>query len=313
MSELSATEHALLGAPHQYLTPLERPTLVEAKAWCAELTRTHYENFHVATVFLPRKVRPHFESIYAYCRVADDLGDEVDDPALATRLLDAWGLMLDECYDAPERSMHPVFVALHETIRACELPRQLFHDLLIAFKMDQIKTEYESWDELLEYSHYSANPVGRLVLWVCGYREERLALLSDKVCTALQLANFWQDVVEDKERGRRYLPAESLRLFGVDEGQIEGRIFTPEFGAMVKDLVERTRAMLAEGGQISRQVNRELAVTLNLFRKGGDAILDGIVAQDYDVLRGRPVVSRTKKLSLLAGSLLEKLRAEMAR
>ena len=313
MSELSATEHALLGAPHQYLTPLERPTLVEAKAWCAELTRTHYENFHVATVFLPRKVRPHFESIYAYCRVADDLGDEVDDPALATRLLDAWGLMLDECYDAPERSMHPVFVALHETIRACELPRQLFHDLLIAFKMDQIKTEYESWDELLEYSHYSANPVGRLVLWVCGYREERLALLSDKVCTALQLANFWQDVVEDKERGRRYLPAESLRLFGVDEGQIEGRIFTPEFGAMVKDLVERTRAMLAEGGQISRQVNRELAVTLKLFCKGGDAILDGIVAQDYDVLRGRPVVSRTKKLSLLAGSLLEKLRAEMAR
>lgn len=313
MSELSTTEHALLGAPHQYLTPLERPTLAEAKAWCAELARTHYENFHVATIFLPRKVRPHFESIYAYCRVADDLGDEVDDPALATRLLDAWGSMLDECYDSPERSMHPVFVALHETIRACELPRQLFHDLLIAFKMDQVKTEYETWEELLEYSHYSANPVGRLVLWVCGYREEGLALLSDKVCTALQLANFWQDVVEDKERGRRYLPAESLNHFGVDEGQIEGRIFTPEFGAMVKDLVERTRAMLAEGGKISRQVDRELAVTLNLFRKGGDAILDGIVAQDYDVLRGRPVVSKRKKLSLLAGSLLEKLRAGMAR
>lgn len=313
MSELSTTEHALLGAPHQYLTPLERPTLAEAKAWCAELARTHYENFHVATIFLPRKVRPHFESIYAYCRIADDLGDEVDDPALATRLLDAWGSMLDECYDLPERSMHPVFVALHETIRACELPRQLFHDLLIAFKMDQVKTEYETWEELLEYSHYSANPVGRLVLWVCGYREEGLALLSDKVCTALQLANFWQDVVEDKERGRRYLPAESLNHFGVDEGQIEGRIFTPEFGAMVKDLVERTRAMLAEGGKISRQVDRELAVTLNLFRKGGDAILDGIVAQDYDVLRGRPVVSKRKKLSLLAGSLLEKLRAGMAR
>lgn len=313
MSDLSTTEHALLGAPHQYLTPLERPTLAEAKAWCAELARTHYENFHVATLFLPRKVRPHFESIYAYCRVADDLGDEVDDRALATRLLDAWGSMLDECYDAPERSMHPVFVALHETIQACELPRQLFHDLLIAFKMDQVKTEYETWDELLEYSHYSANPVGRLVLWVCGYRDESLALLSDKVCTALQLANFWQDVVEDKERGRRYLPAESLRHFGVDEGQIEGRIFTPEFAAMVKDLVDRTRAMLAEGGKISRQVDRELAVTLNLFRKGGDAILDGIVAQDYDVLRGRPVVSKRKKLSLLAGSLLEKLRLGMAR
>jgi squalene synthase HpnC len=253
-------------------------------------------------------VRPHFESIYAYCRVADDLGDEVADPIVATRLLDSWGSMLDECYDYPERSMHPVFVALHETIRACDLPRQLFHDLVIAFKMDQLKTEYETWDELLHYSHYSANPVGRLVLWVCGYRDESIALLSDKVCTALQLANFWQDVVEDKERGRRYLPAESMVRFGVEEGQIEGRVFTPEFGAMVQDLVVRTRSMLAEGGEISKQVDRELAVTLNLFRKGGDAILDGIVAQDYDVLRGRPVVTKVKKLSLLGGSLLEKLR-----
>ena len=313
MSELSTTEHALLGAPHQYLTPLERPTLEQAKAWCAELTRTHYENFHVASVFLPKKVRQHFDSIYAYCRVSDDLGDEVSDPVLATRLLDAWGSMLDECYDAPERSMHPVFVALHETIQACDLPRQLFHDLLIAFRMDQTKTEYETWDELLHYSHYSANPVGRLVLLVCGYREETTALLSDQVCTALQLANFWQDVVEDKERGRRYLPAESMRRFGVEEGQIEGRVFTPEFGAMVKELVDRTRAMLAEGGEIVRHVDRELAVVLNLFRKGGDAILDGIVEQDYDVLRGRPVVTRRKKLSLLAGSLWEKIKMGFGR
>src|SRR6185437_15036920 len=151
------------------------------------------QNFHVATWFLPRRVRPHFESIYAYCRVADDLGDEVADPAVAMRLLDAWGSMLDECYDTPGRSMHPVFVALQETVRECGVPRELFADLLHAFRMDQVKTEYETWHELLEYSHYSANPVGRLVLWVCGYQEESLGLLSDKVCTALQLANFWQD------------------------------------------------------------------------------------------------------------------------
>lgn len=313
MSELSTTEYALVGAPHQYLTPLERPSLEEAKAWCRELTRSHYENFHVATVFLPRKVRPHFESVYAYCRVADDLGDEVADPAVAMRLLEAWGSMLNECYDTPERSMHPVFVALQETIRACDLPRQLFHDLLTAFRMDQVKTEYETWDELLEYSRYSANPVGRLVLLVCGYRDEKIAQLSDKICTALQLANFWQDVVEDKERGRRYLPAESMMRFGVEDGQIEGRVFTPEFAAMAQDLVTRTRAMLAEGGEIVRYVDRDLAVTLNLFRKGGDAILDGIVAQDYDVLRGRPVVSKAKKLSLLAGALLEKLRVGISR
>ena len=309
MSDGVVTQYALLGSPPQYLTPLERPTLAEAKAWCRELATTHYENFHVATFFLPRKVRPHFESIYAYCRVADDLGDEVGDRAVATRLLETWGAMLEECYDAPERSMHPVFVALHETIRECNPPRQLFLDLLHAFRMDQYKLKYESWDELLEYSHYSANPVGRLVLWVCGYREESLAQLSDKVCTALQLANFWQDVVEDAERGRRYLPGEAMLQFGVEEGQIEGRVFTPEFRAMVESLVTRTRSMLLEGGEISKYVDRELGVVLDLFRKGGEAILSGIASQDYDVLRGRPVVSKTKKVGLLLEALFSKLRA----
>jgi squalene synthase HpnC len=304
-------QYALLGAPTEYLTPLERPTLAEAKAWCRVLATTHYENFHVATFFLPPKVRPHFESIYAYCRVADDLGDEVSNPEVATRLLDSWGAMLDECYDAPERSMHPVFVALQETIRECNPPRQLFLDLLHAFRMDQYKTEYATWEELLEYSHYSANPVGRLVLWVCGYKEESLGLLSDKVCTALQLANFWQDVVEDAERGRRYLPEESMLRFGVDEGQIVGRVFTPEFRAMMQELVERTRAMLLEGGAISARVDKELRVVLDLFRKGGEAILNGIARQNYDVLRGRPVVSKARKLGLLVGALGSKVRAGM--
>jgi squalene synthase HpnC len=313
VSETTVTQHALLGAPPEYLTPLERPTLTEARAWCHQLASSHYENFHVATFFLPRKVRPHFESIYAYCRVADDLGDEVADPAVALRLLDAWGSMLDECYDTPERSIHPVFVALHETIRKCGVPRQLFADLLIAFRMDQIKPTYNTWGELMEYSHYSANPVGRLVLWVCGYKEESLALLSDKVCTALQLANFWQDVVEDAERGRRYIPAEDMLRFSVDEGQLEGRVFTPEFRAMIEGLVVRTREMLHEGGKISSHVDKELAVTLDLFRKGGDAILDGITAQDFDVLRGRPVVTRVKKVLLLLGAVIAKLRAGLSR
>ena len=313
MSEITVSQHALLGAPPDYLTPLERPTLQEAQAWCRQLATSHYENFHVATWFLPKKVRPHFESIYAYSRVADDLGDEVPDKLVAMRLLNAWGSMLDECYDTPERSMHPVFVALHETIRECGVPRELFADLLHAFRMDQVKTEYDTWEELLEYSHYSANPVGRLVLQVCGYKQESIALLSDKVCTALQLANFWQDVVEDAERGRRYIPAESMLRFGVDEGQIEGRVFTPEFRAMIQSLVVRTREMLRDGGTISAHVDRELAVTLDLFRKGGDAILDGITLENFDVLRGRPVVSKTKKLSLLAGAFMSKLRAGLSR
>ena len=310
---LTATGDALAagsldGAPEEYLTPQDRPTLDEARAWCHQLATSHYENFHVATFFLPWRVRPHFESLYAFCRVSDDLGDEVGDTATSLRLLDAWGAMLDQCYDAPALSRHPVFVALRETVVACDLPRTLFHDLLRAFKQDQIKTRYDTWDEAVDYSRYSANPVGRLVLMVCGYRDEPRALLSDKICTGLQLANFWQDAVRDSEIGRRYIPTESMLRFGVAEGQIEGRVFTPEFAAMMHALVERTRAMLHQGSALSITVDNELRVTLDLFRKGGEAILDGIAAQNYDVLRGRPVVTRRKKLMLLGGALLDKLR-----
>lgn len=299
---------SLTGAPPGYLTPDERPTLDEARAWCHALATSHYENFHVATFFLPKRLRPHFESVYAFCRVSDDLGDEVADTNTALRLLQTWGSMLDECYDAPQQSRHPVFVALRETIVACDLPRTLFHDLLRAFEQDQVKTEYYSWDEDVEYSRYSANPVGRLVLMICGYRDERRALLSDKICTGLQLANFWQDAVRDSEIPRRYIPGEYMERFGVAEGQIEGRVFTPEFSAMMRALVDRTRDLLREGAALPEMVDDELRVTLDLFRKGGEAILDGIAAQNYDVLRGRPVVTRRKKLMLLLGAVVGKLR-----
>ena len=304
----TAAINSLAGAPHAYLTPEDRPTLDEARAWCHALATTHYENFHVATFFLPRRVRPHFESVYAFCRLSDDLGDEVADTNTALRLLQTWGAMLDECYDAPSQSRHPVFVALRETIVACDLPRTLFHDLLRAFEQDQVKTEYYTWDEAVEYSRYSANPVGRLVLMVCGYRDERRALLSDKICTGLQLANFWQDCVRDSEIPRRYIPAEYMERFGVAEGQIEGRVFTPEFGAMMRALVDRTRDMLRDGARITETVDAELRVTLDLFRKGGEAILDGIATQNYDVLRGRPVLTRRKKLMLLVSALIGKIR-----
>jgi squalene synthase HpnC len=299
----------LVCAPAEYLTPEDRPTLDEARAWCHALATTHYENFHVATFFLPRRVRPHFESVYAFCRVSDDLGDEVGDTNTSLRLLREWGGMLDQCYDAPQQSRHPVFVALRETIVACDLPRTLFHDLLRAFEQDQVKTEYYTWDETIEYSRYSANPVGRLVLMVCGYRDERRALLSDKICTGLQLANFWQDAVRDSEIPRRYIPAEYMDRFGVADGQIEGRVFTPEFATMMRALVDRTRDLLREGAVLSSMVDEELRVTLDLFRKGGEAILDGIAAQGYDVLRSRPFVTRRKKLTLLLGALFDKLRA----
>lgn len=297
----------LAGAPAAYAVPAQRPTLAEARVWCRHLATTHYENFHVATWFLPRSVRPHFESIYAFSRVADDLGDEVADRATALRLLGEWRGMLAQCYATPERSQHPVFVALASTIAQTGVPQQLFADLIEAFEQDQTKTHFESVAELIDYSRLSANPVGRLVLWVAGYRDEPRALLSDKVCTALQLANFWQDVVEDCERGRRYLPGDAMREFGVTDADIEARRFSPEFRAMMQHLVEATGAMLADGAHLCDTVDRQLAVTLRLFVGGGRAALDGIIAQGYDVLATRPSVSKIAKAKLMAGALAGKL------
>ena len=292
----------LVGAPTEYLLPAKRPTLAEAQAWCRHLATSHYENFHVATWFLPKRARPHFESIYAFSRTADDLGDEVADRDTATRLR----ALLNECYDNPGASMHPVFVALHETIVETGVPRELFDDLIKAFEMDQIVTMHQSLDDLIGYSKLSANPVGRLVLWVSGYQDERRALLSDKVCTALQLANFWQDVVEDWERGRRYIPADQMARFGVTDEMIAGKKFTPEFKTLMQFLVDYAGTMLREGGQIANEVDAELAVTLRLFEQGGRAALDGIIAQGYDVLKQRPSVSKITKVKLLGGALFGK-------
>ena len=300
------TEARLAGAPNGYEIPATRPTLEEAQAWCRHLATTHYENFHVATWFLPKRIRPYFESIYAFSRVSDDLGDEVATPEIALRLLGDWREMLDECYDAPAQSMHPVYVALQQTIKETGVPKQLFADLIHAFVVDQTHTHWESLAALEEYSRFSANPVGRLVLWVSGYHDEERALLSDKVCTALQLANFWQDVVEDWERGRRYLPECEMQRFGVTDEMIAAKNFTPQFRAMMEFLVGYAGDMLAEGGRISTTVDRELATTLKLFEQGGRAALDGIIAQDYDILARRPSVSNVTKMKLLGGALIGK-------
>ena len=185
-----------------------------AKAYCERLAHAHYENFSVATWFLPKRLRPHFCSLYAYCRISDDLGDEVGDPVQSLRLLDEWEAELDATYaslnqhsaQGSQPPRHPVFIALRETIRACDIPRQPFADLLKAFRQDQSVRRYQTFDDVLGYCRFSANPVGRLVLYACGYRDEERQGLSDYTCTALQLANFWQDVVVDYAKGRVYLP-----------------------------------------------------------------------------------------------------------
>jgi squalene synthase HpnC len=301
----------LFGAPAVYLTPEDRPSLEQAQAWCHRLATTHYENFHVATFLLPSALRPHFDSVYAFCRTSDDLGDEVADTATATRLLSAWRAMLQQCFDRPELSRHPVFVALQPTIAACHLPIEPFADLISAFEADQVYTHHASLATLESYSRYSANPVGRLVLRVSGYRDETLMQLSDEICTGLQLANFYQDVVEDRARGRRYLPADAMQCFGVTDEQLVARRFDSNLRDLMQFLVADARARLTRGQRLVSLVDRELASTLSLFVKGGYAILDAIAAQDYDTLRSRPVVTKVAKLRLLCGALYGKLTAAL--
>jgi squalene synthase HpnC len=300
-------EDALEGAPEVYRTPTVRPTLAEAQAWCKTLATTHYENFHVATAFLPTALRPHFHSVYAFCRTSDDLGDEIADTATATRLLAAWRGMLHECFARPELSRHPVYVALQPTIAACTLPMEPFDDLISAFEQDQVYTHHASLETLEHYSKYSANPVGRLVLLVSGYAQEELMRLSDEICTGLQLANFYQDIVEDRGRGRRYLPADAMERFGVSDEQLVERRFDGKVRAMMEFLVGDARARLQRGERIVSLVDRDLAATLKLFVQGGNAILDAIAAQGYDTLKERPKVTKAVKLRLLAGALVGKV------
>jgi len=302
-----APDDRLIGAPELYVTPAVRPSLEEAQAWCKALATTHYENFHVATFFLPSALRPHFHSVYAFCRTSDDLGDEVADTATATRLLGQWRGMLHQCFADPGLSRHPVFVALQPTIATRDLPMQPFDDLISAFEQDQVYTHHESLATLEQYSRYSANPVGRLVLLMSGYTSEELMQLSDDICTALQLANFYQDVVEDRARGRRYIPGDAMRQFGVTDEQLIDRHFDDKVRAMMEYLVRDARDRLVRGQRITHLVSRELASTLQLFINGGHAILDAIVAQGYDTLRARPVVTKSAKLRLLGGALLGKL------
>jgi squalene synthase HpnC len=291
--------------PPEYAIPAVTPSLEEARAYCERLARSHYENFSVATWFLPRRLRPHFHSIYAYCRISDDLGDEVGNPQHALQLLDIWEGELEACYAG--RPRHPVFVALAETVRACDIPRQPFADLLTAFRQDQRVNRYETFEEVVGYCRYSANPVGRLVLYACGYHDDERQQLSDYTCTALQLANFWQDVAVDYGKGRIYLPLEDLRRFGVTEKDITERRATPQFLELMRFEVQRAREWFHKGLALAEKVDSELAIDIELFSRGGLAILQAIEDQGYDVLRRRPVISKTRKLALVARAGLRKL------
>jgi squalene synthase HpnC len=331
MSSVRGLTVGFAGLPPEYAIPDHAPSLDEARAYCRRLARKNYENFSVATWFLPERLREHFYSIYAYCRISDDLGDEVADPQQALALLDQWEAELNATYlslvQPPPRDIrgdveklhpegssrnlasprHPVFIALRETIYACSIPRQPFADLLKAFRQDQTVKRYETFDDVLGYCRYSANPVGQLVLHACGYGDAERQQLSDCTCTALQLANFWQDVAVDYAKGRIYLPLEDLRRFGVGEDVMAARRATPEFRELMRFEVARAREWFARGLPLASKVEKHLAIDIELFTRGGQEILNAIARQGYDVLQCRPVISKPRKLWLVARAALRRL------
>jgi squalene synthase HpnC len=280
-----------------------------ARAYCGDLTRTHYENFSVATLLLPRRLLPHFQSVYAYCRWADDLGDETGGGERALGLLRWFRAELLRCYDGTPR--HPVMVALARTIDRFAIPPTPFLDLLHAFEQDQRVQRYDTYAQLLDYCRYSANPVGHLVLYLCGCHDERRALLSDRICTGLQLANFWQDVARDLDIGRVYLPAEDRRRFGYADDDLETRRFTPAFAELMRFEVERARSLFDEGLALVPLVPADVQADIELFAQGGLAILRKIEEANYDVWKTRPVLSKREKVALLAGALWRRWRREL--
>ena len=275
-------------------------TTAQAQEYTRWLATHHYENFHVVTFLLPKRLHQDFYNVYAFCRWADDLGDEIGDRAESLRLLKWWREELYAMYEGQQgKTRHPVFVALAGTVQKHDLPRQLFDDLIHAFEQDQTVTRYQDWGEVFGYCRYSANPVGRLLLRLCGYADEERDRMSDATCTALQLANFWQDVTVDFEKDRVYLPLHLFQKHGYSVAELQARRFTPAFQNVMRDAVEVARQLFAKGMPLSKTVNRRLGFDLELFSRGGMRVLDKIEAQDYNVLASRPAISKPERVLLL--------------
>jgi len=267
-------------------------SLDAAYAYCKRIANSHYENFTVASWLMPRAMRPHMYAIYAYARIADDFADELHDLGK----LNDWERELDyACAGAPR---HPVMVALADTIERFNLPAQPFRDLLAAFRSDVDFKGFETLDDLLAYSRNSANPVGRLVLYLFGYRDEERQRLSDLVCTGLQLANFWQDVAVDLDKGRIYLPRQDLAQFRVTAAELLRRQTTANFAELLRYEAEISRRMLVEGSALLKSVDHRLRRDILMFCGGGLAILRAIERVGCDVFQRRPTLSKLDYLRL---------------
>jgi len=282
--------------------PESAVSLDEAKSLCRDLAHAHYENFTVVSWLVPRWMRPHLEALYAYCRTVDDVGDEAPGDRLA--LLDRFEAELDAAYDGGPR--HPVLIALRETIERFKLPREPFARLIEANRIDQRNATHATFDDLLHYCEHSANPVGRLFLLLYGYSDEERFALSDATCTALQLANFWQDVRRDRQAGRIYLPQDEMASYGVEAADLDASQATEPMRRLMRFQVERAREYFAQGLPLLDRVSGHLGVDLALFSRGGLAILDKLEAQAFDPLIRRPRIGGVGKVALFLSTLVSR-------
>jgi squalene synthase HpnC len=288
-----------VGSPEALARNWTRP---EAEQYTHWLATHHYENFHVVSFLLPKQLHQDFYNVYSYCRWADDLGDEIGDTKESLRLLDWWSRELDRMYEG--ETQHPVFVGLWGTVEKFGIPKQPFADLIRAFTQDQTVTRYQNWAGVIDYCKYSANPVGRLVLYLCGYSDPERQRLSDATCTGLQLANFWQDVTVDQLKDRVYLPLDLLARNGYTVDEMFAHRFDARFREVMREAVEYARGYFLTGLPLARQVNKRLSVDLELFSRGGMCILDKIAKMDYNVLSERPRISKAERVRLLLGTLI---------
>jgi squalene synthase HpnC len=291
--------------PPEIVRPLERSwTEAEAFAFCTRLTKGHYENFPVGSILMSARLQPAVHSLYAFMRTADDFSDENrrnGDEKERLAWIQAWDEMLTSCEKG--KAEHPIFIALRVTLAQFELPAKWLHDLLHAFSMDCTVRRYATHQDVLDYCRYSANPVGRLILTLFGYRDEELYWLSDAICTGLQLANHWQDVAVDLGKDRIYLPQDSWRRFGVTEEDLHTGGATPEFKRLLAYEVERAREFFALGRPLPERVQGRLRWELRFTWEGGVRILDKIEKADYDVFRQRPVVTKADWLGIALRAL----------
>ena len=307
---LTSAYKSVMMTRFQYDNLVETPTMVGAPdrlsvdqsyVLCERLAKTHYENFSIASFLLPQDKRRHFYAIYAFCRFVDDLGDEFDGDRLGA--LDYWQNETEACFFG--EPSHPYMMALRDTIHSFDIPKEPLLNLIEANRMDQTIMRYPTYQDLEHYCRHSANPVGRLVLYVCGYRDEERQRLSDYTCAALQLTNFWQDVSRDYAKGRIYIPLEDMETFDYTEEELARHEVTDGFRQLMRFQVERARDLFEKGLPLVDLVDDGLKLDIALFSKGGMSVLDSIERQNYDVLGKRPVAGKGKKMYLLLSTLLK--------